>query len=74
MEIVFFGEFHERLGDVVDESAVVISQSEKCLDVFEVGWNGPFDDSNNFGRVYLDLVFQDDVTEVDHRLFEKLTL
>ena len=62
------------VGEVVDELAVVICQFKKCLNVFEVGWSRSFDDSSNFGRVYLDSVFGDDVTEVGYRLLEELTL
>ena len=74
MEIVFFGEFREGLGDVGDEPAVVICLSEKRLDVLEVRWDGPFYYGGDFGGIHSDSVLRDDVTEVGQGLFEELAL
>jgi len=67
LDLVEISEVKERSGDgweILDEATVEVNEAYKSLHVSLVLQNKPIADSSNFNRVYLNLVFWDDQSEV----------
>ena len=60
--------------EISDKAMVEVNKAYESLHVSLVLWGGPVTDSGNFNRVHLDLVLQDDQSEVLNLLPMELTL
>jgi hypothetical protein len=58
-------------GEVSDEAAVEIAESQEASDVFNGSWSRPFCDSFYFHGIHLDLSLTDNDAEIFHLFLVK---